>query len=159
MGLRGPKPTPTAMLKARNSRWPDRNRRNEPKPELGRPRCANWINKDAKRAYKMLARDLDRMGVLALIDGRALTRYCQLWSRWRAAETFLQTHNTWYNVKKDDKIVRVAAWPQVREAHMLADALLKLEREFGLTPSARVRLNAIPMPEADELETFLKIGG
>jgi len=39
--------------------------------------------------------------------------------------------------------------PQVRQAERLADQLLKLEREFGLTPAARANL-AVPRKNEDE---------
>lgn len=29
------------------------------------------------------------MGILTRIDGKALALYCQLWSRWRKLETFI----------------------------------------------------------------------
>jgi transposase len=79
MGTRGPPPTPTNILAMRGS-WRSKRNPHEPHPEPGRPRCPRWLDKQAKAAWKQLAPQLDRMGVLAKVDGNALARYCQLWA-------------------------------------------------------------------------------
>jgi phage terminase small subunit len=53
MGLRGPQPTPTAILRARGS-WLVNHRKDEPQPEKGGPPCPRWLNKDARKIWKAL---------------------------------------------------------------------------------------------------------
>lgn len=84
------------------------------------------------------------MGVLSAIDGNALARYCQLWSRWRKAEAFLRKHGEVYPLKDEaGKVKYLQPFPQVSIAANLAQQLTKLEQEFGLTPSARTRIQAL----------------
>ena len=160
MGARGPAPTPTNLLAMRGS-WRASRNPAEPRPEAGRPRCPRWLDNDAKAAWRRLVPMLDRMGVLTLIDRYALVRYCQMWSRWITAEQFLQRHGDTY-IQKDaeGRPKAVKAYPQVRFAQQLAEQLLRLEQQFGMTPSARARLEAAPteQPAADDKSRYLKIG-
>jgi P27 family predicted phage terminase small subunit len=161
MGERGPPPTPTNVLAMRGS-WRANRNPGEPHPERGRPRCPRWLDEKAKEAWAQLIPQLDRMGVLAKIDGNALARYCQLWSRWRKAEDFLQQQGDTYLVKgPDGKATAVKAYPQARIAAQLAEQLLRLEQHFGMTPAARARLSAPrEEPQQDDLRSrYLRVGG
>lgn len=81
------------------------------------------------------------MKVLTKIDGNALARYCQLWSRWIRAEQFLQKYGDTYPLKDESGNVRCfMPWPQVAIANKLSQSLTRLEQEFGLTPSSRTRI-------------------
>ncbi len=84
---------------------------------------------------------LDGMGVLTRVDGNALARYCRLWSRWRKAEEFIDGKGEMYPLKDDKGGVKCfMQWPQVAIANKLAQQLTRLEQEFGMTPSARSRI-------------------
>ncbi len=161
MGERGPPPTPTNVLAMRGS-WRANRNPDEPRPERGRPRCPKWLDDKAKEAWAQLIPQLDRMGILAKIDGNALARYCRLWSRWRQAEDFLATQGDTYLVKgTDGKATAVKAYPQARIAATLAEQLLRIEQHFGMTPASRARLSAPREDEgSDDLRTrYLKLGG
>ncbi len=81
------------------------------------------------------------MGVLTRVDGNALARYCRLWSRWRKAESFIEEKGEMYPLRDDKGGVKCfMQWPQVAIANKLAQQLTRLEQEFGMTPSARARL-------------------
>jgi P27 family predicted phage terminase small subunit len=82
--------------------WRANRNPDEPRPERGRPRCPKWLDDKAKETWAQLVPQLDRMGVLAKIDGNALARYCRLHSRWRAAEDFLQQQGDTYLAKDAD---------------------------------------------------------
>ena len=57
-------------------------------------------------------------------------------------------------------VVSFETYPQVNESHRLDQALKQIEREFGLTPSARVRMVMQPKEnEADDSkERFFRSG-
>ena len=63
MGKRGPKPTPTAVLKLKGTDRADRTR-NEPTPPRGLPRCPNWLDDQAKHCWRQLVPQLVAMRVL-----------------------------------------------------------------------------------------------
>lgn len=144
----GPPPTPTETLRLRGS-WRANKRRAEPRPDSGAPTCPAWLKGKARAEWKRLCPQLQAMGVLCKIDRNALMRYCHMSACWRAAEEWLAEHGETYPVKKvvrgkdgRDKVVGIGmrAYPQVKIAHDLADQLLRLEQQFGLTPSARTRI-------------------
>ncbi len=147
-------PTPTASLKLRGS-WRGNINRNEPKPESSRPRCPRWLNPDAKKAWLQLAPSLHTAGLLTSIDGHVLARYCQLWSRWRAAELFIKQHGDTYPIKNSQgQVIAFKAFPQTKIAQQLAEALLRLEQQIGLTPSVRSRIT-VSDPPRDAFDDFL----
>ena len=131
----------------------------EPKPDPTRPRCPTWLDDEAKLAWKHLVPQLERMGVLTRIDGNALTRYCQLWARWKKAELFVQKHGDVYPLKDESGRTKcLMPFPQVASANKLAAQLTRLEQEFGMTPSARTRISVpAARPVSDpEKERFFK---
>ena len=126
-----PKPTALKILAGNPSRRPLP--QNEPQPQRGRPNCPQWIGTEAKATWKKLAPLLDNMGVLTLIYGNALTRYCVMFAEWRKLWMFIEPHGTVYPLKDSRKNVNgVTTWPQVRTALALGEQLGKLEREVGL---------------------------
>ncbi len=146
MGKRGPKPTPTAILKLRGSTLVTKRRKErEVKGPAGAPDRPDWLDDEAKSAWDDVAPLLEAMGVLTRIDGNALARYCRLWSRWRKAEAFIQEKGEMYPLRGDDGQVKYfQQWPQVAIANKLAQQLTRLEAEFGMTPSARARPQVAP---------------
>jgi len=100
------------------------------------------------------------MGVLAKTDGPALARYCQLWARWREVEEFLAAHPNTIPIKdKDGNLIDLRDVPHVARAAKLADQLLRLEQNFGLTPSARVRVSTATQTKRPEPEGKAKFFG
>ncbi|MHC4222602.1 MAG: phage terminase small subunit P27 family [Planctomycetota bacterium] len=132
----------------------------EPKPEPGRPRCPKWLDSHAKATWKHVVPLLERMGVLTRIDRNALVRYCVLWARWRKAEEFLRDHGETHVVKDAQGQVKgLRPYPQVRMANQIAEQLLRLEQQFGMTPSSRTRIE-VPQQESQDdrdKQRYLKI--
>ena len=143
MGKRGPRKTPTAVLKLHGSRAVEK-RNGEPTPPAGRPTCPAFLSKYGKTTWKSLVPMLDEMGVLSKIDGRTLARYCEEWSRWRDAAKFLQQNGSAYSYTDNDGVTHWKPYPQAREFIQLAESMLRIESHFGLTPSARASLKVRP---------------
>ena len=129
----------------------------------GVPDCPEWLaaDADAKAAWDELAPMLEGMGILSRIDGKALARYCRLWSRWRKMEEFIDQKGVMYPLKDESgKVKYVQQWPQVAIANKLAQQLTRLEEAFGMTPSSRARIQVPPQPqESDRSKArFFKTG-
>ena len=151
MGKRGPAPTPTNILKLRGSTLVTQRRlQNEVKGPTGNPECPDWHDEDAKAMWEKLIPQLSAMGILTKVDGNALARYCRFWSRWRKAEDFITERGEMYPLKDDQGNVKCfQQWPQVAIAHKLSQQLTKLEQEFGMTPSARARIQLTTDPATE----------
>jgi P27 family predicted phage terminase small subunit len=142
----GRKPTPTAILKLRGSQHVKKRGR-EPAADGLTPECPDWLNDLARACWERLVPMLLAMRVLSRIDQNALARYCTTWARWREAIDFIQKNGSVYTLKDDDgKAKCLMQFPHVGIANKLGLELGRLEAEFGLTPSARTRLETIPLP-------------
>lgn len=153
MGKRGPSKTPTVILEQRGS-WRAKERAaNEPKPAANMPDKPDWLTDDAGIAWDRIAPALQKLGLLTEIDGNVLARYVTLWSRWRAASDFIARNGEYYPIYQSDKagqhaldkngnkiLKYMAQFPQVGIVNKLGAALLRIEQEFGMTPSARASL-------------------
>ena len=144
MGRRGPPPTPTATLRRRGS-WLAKKRAGEPLPESGAPDPPADFDAAERKAWADLTWHLAAMHLLSKTDAVVLERYCRMLVRWRAADDFLKKHGEVYPLKDNQGDVRCfQPFPQVAIVSQLAAALLKIEQEFGLTPSARSRIGTVP---------------
>jgi P27 family predicted phage terminase small subunit len=156
VGKRGPKPTPLAVLRARGSwRGAGKQARSEPLPPDGGASCPRWLPKLARKAWHRIAPILESMKVLTVADQEAFARYCVTLARWREAEEFLAKHGDTYPVKIDGEVVGFKNYPQVRVADRLATQLGRMEQSFGLTPSARARIE-VPNGEEKKQEGTIK---
>jgi len=139
MGKRGVPRTPTAVLRARGS-WLAKTRDGEPQA-TGEPVAPSWMMAEAQAAWDQIIPALANMGVAKGVDANALSRYCTIFARWRECEEFLIRHGTTFPLKNSEgKLVEVKEFPQVGRSGRLADQLLRLEQQFGMTPSARANL-------------------
>lgn len=142
MGRRGPSPTPTPILKLRGSTLVTKKREKaEVRGPAGLPDCPDWLDSDGQEAWTRVVPLLVQMGVLTRVDANALGRYCRLFTRWKKAEEFISKNGDVYPLKDESgQIKYLQQFPQVGIAIKLAQQLTKLEQEFGMTPSARSRI-------------------
>lgn len=151
MGLRGPRPTPSAVKHARGTYRADRAAGNEAVP-LGLPKVSTWLRQypDAVKEFRRLVKELAALGLAGSIDANALTRYCVLWVRWRQAEDAIKRDGYVIEVKgKDGEVKTVIPSPYVGIARSLSEQLDRLEQSFGMNPSARSRIDVTPPAPTD----------
>ncbi len=139
MGNYGPRPDPVALKRLRGN--PGKRRISDcPQPEATGdvPEPPEWLDEAAREKWEELLPLLDRMGILARIDGDALARYCDTWSWWRRTREFLAQSQDTFVIKDDEgKVKYIQQLPQVAIAHKLASQLGRLAAELGMTPSSR----------------------
>lgn len=136
--MTGPAPTPTAILKKRGS-WRAKTRPLEPQLKLSKPRTPRGLSRKTKLRFKRIASDLFEMRVSSDKDDGPLVRYCQLFDHYDKLMAYIDEHGT-TEVAPDGA---VKTRPEFTQMLALSDALLRLEIQFGLTPSARSRLRVI----------------
>ncbi|HEV2324552.1 MAG TPA: phage terminase small subunit P27 family [Terracidiphilus sp.] len=160
----GRKPKPTALKEIQGSRI--RNRRNEPKPG-GIPTCPSGLDKEAKKEWRRVSRELIATGVLTSVDRAILAAYCKAWSIWQqATKEFEQLRQTAAAEGKSNLLFRtktgyVAQQPLLGIINSSAEQMRRLGAELGLSPSSRARLSVEPKAkETDALSTFFAaLGG
>jgi P27 family predicted phage terminase small subunit len=140
MGNRGPAPTPTALLKLRGS-WRGEINKNEPMPDRGIPDMPEELEGITKECWEQLAPLLDEMGVLTKADSIALQLLCETFANWKRTEELLKQSGDVYPIRDDNGDVKyLQQSPYVSISRNYANALKGMLREFGLTPSARSRI-------------------
>lgn len=150
---RGRKPKPT-VLKVINGN-PGKRPLNdeEPQPARGVPPCPRHLDKEARKEWKRVARELDACGMLTLVDRAALAAYCQAWSRWVAAEEIVQQSGP---VLKRQGTNDLYPNPYLGVVNRALRQMHEFASEFGMTPASRTRIKvAKPAGEVDELTAFL----
>jgi P27 family predicted phage terminase small subunit len=131
---RKPKPTARKLLEGNPGKRPLP--RHEPKPAkpaaLTAPR---YLDRLGREAWRTIVPELDSLGLLTVLDAPAIARWCDLWARWRRARLKLRDGFT------------DAEGRRKPEAQIVKDcelAMLRIETEFGMTASARTRVQAEP---------------
>lgn len=158
MGKRGPRPTPTPILQMRGSPLAKR-ATTEPRPVYGPPGKPGWLSPEAGEAWDQVVPVLMSMRVLSVADEFALARYVSTWVQWRKAQAFVDRHGTSYGLKDGNGRVKCfAPFPEVGMLSRLSVALSRMEAEFGLTPSARTRIN-VPVQPREPSEVDLRYFG
>ena len=89
MAQRGRKPKPTAVKVLEGNPGKRSLNTGEPKPEKKAPRCPAWLEDEAKKEWRRMAKQLEHLGILTEIDMAAFAGYCQAYARWKEAEEFI----------------------------------------------------------------------
>ncbi|MBE6068072.1 MAG: phage terminase small subunit P27 family [Clostridium lundense] len=138
MAQRGRKPKPTAVKELEGNPGKRALNEFEPKPQKKAPKCPSWLDTEAKKEWRRVAKQLEELGVLTEVDMAAFAGYCEAYARWKEAEEFISMHGT---------IVKTPSgyWqqvPQVSIAQTYLKIMIKFCEQFGLTPSSRSRIVA-----------------
>ena len=133
---RKPKPSAIKILEGNPGKRPLNE--HEPKPLKKAPPCPKWLEPEAKKEWRRLAKTLEAMGVLTEADMAAFAGYCQAYARWKEAEERITDRGL---------VIRTpSGYPQQVPYISIAQQYLKLMQQFaeqfGLTPAARSRIIA-----------------
>lgn len=156
---RPPKPTHLKVLAGNPGKRPLN--KNEPKPKPIAPKCPSWLDKEAKREWKRVAPELERLGLLTVVDGATLAAYCQSWSMYVAAqqkinEYFKEHGKLTYSYINKAGAENEIPIPEIAIAEKALKQVKAFCTEFGLTPSSRGRMTLPERGEEDEFEAFLR---
>ena len=142
----GPAPQPTALkLLAGN---PGKRPLNEaePKPVLAIPAMPKHLGKEAKKEWKRIVPELQKLGLLTRVDRAALAAYCVSFGRWVEAEQELAVTGA--------IVVSPNGYPQQSPWLAISNKALENVRrfiaEFGLSPASRSRVSVTPTDADDD---------
>ena len=97
MATRGRKPTPTAIKELEGNPGKRALNDKEPKPQKKAPACPKWLEDEAKKEWRRLAKQMEQLGILTQVDMAAFAGYCQAYARWKEAEEFITQHGSIVN--------------------------------------------------------------
>ena len=141
----GPAPKPTALALYRGKKRDNPNRAKEPKTRVICPPAPSFLDATAKKEWRRIAKVLSASKVLTESDLVGLQLYCVEYSRWRDAMEQLQTSDITELTPNGHKAQSIYRTIENRAF----ENLIKIMREFGLTPSARTRVAAIEAEQND----------
>jgi len=87
---RKPKPTKLKIIEGNPGKRPLNE--NEPIPQSIAPECPDWLSDDAKKEWKRLAPELERLGLLTVLDMAAFAGYCQSYAKLK--KSMLKTYKS-----------------------------------------------------------------
>jgi len=112
---------------------------------------------DAKEEWDRIATELNRIGLLTVVDRTALAGYCQSYAQWKDAVAWIKKHGQVYPLKDDKGNVKcLQQFPQVGIANQCLKQIRAFCGLFGLDPSSRARLELPSEDEADDFKSKLR---
>lgn len=156
--MRGRKPTPTHLRLIDGN--PGKRRIGKPLPIAPTlPQPPAFLDAMAREEWSRIAPELFHLRLLTALDLGPLAAYCQMYSRWVAAERALAemaerdgvTHGMLIRGRKGDPVQN----PLAGIARRAAAAMMHTAAEFGMTPSARSRIEAGPEPTGGKFAGLL----
>ena len=159
MGARGPagKPTNLKLIQGNPGRRP---LNDDVKFDVASdvPKPPAYLDRRAKTEWKRLAPVVFKTGLLTEGDLAAFGAYCAAFSHWYAAEKSLQarmSENDGSMTFTTDKGYEQQI-PEVSIAKNARLDMIKIAREFGLTPSSRANIKAVEKDEENSIMEFIK---
>lgn len=118
------------------------------KPRPVAPTCPAFLSTAAKAEWKRVTPELERLGLLTIVDMAALAGYCESWANFKIATDALNAigktrkSRIAYMTDKGNLVVR----PELQAQRAALQEIRAFCAEFGLTPSARGRLALPDLP-------------
>jgi len=145
---RGRKPKPTHLKLVGGNAGKRKLNENEAKFEPNLPPPPPFLSKPAMVEWGRVSQDLYVAGLLSKVDRAALAAYCQAYGRWEQAEETLAkmaardelTNGLMIKTTGGNAIQN----PIVGIANKAALDMVRYAEQFGMTPSARSRIEATP---------------
>ncbi len=175
MGARGPKPLPPNVHRLRGNPGKRPLNDGEVQPDIEIPDCPKHLLPEARRFWRRLTPELEKLGLVAKIDQAALAQVCQWWAWWVWHDSQLQRDiaraaekRAAWEAKPENAEVPYAGGdgymlptpngsftynPHWVGAHKASDKLDKALASFGMSPSSRGRVTpssrTLPLPGMD----------
>ncbi len=144
---RGPRPLPNAILNARGSTLLTKDREdNSPKSPTGPQDPPEYLSEAEADKWRSLVPVLLRMKVFSEADIDAVVRYCKWWVQIQELEVILADEGYFLRTENREKRKIVKKHPAFDMISELAKRLKDLDACFGLTPSARSRIDIKAAP-------------
>lgn len=156
MGKRGPRPEPTILKIAKGNPGKRRLNQSEPKPAADAIQPPDWVTGKSLEKWQEVVPKLLGMGVMTNADVDTIARYCTMYEQY---VKYLEQVRRGLDVLviRDDagKVKYMQSTPAATMMTKLAASMLRIEQEFGLTPSARTGIVAKPPQDNSDLDAIL----
>lgn len=142
MGKRGPRPQPSSIRIARGNPGKRPLNDREPVPAGGSIHPPEWVVGVARAKWDDVVPKLESMRVITPADVEAIARYCAMYEQWvKYLEQMRRGLDVIVLRDKDGKVRYMQSSPAATMFVKLAASMLRIEQEYGLTPSARTGIS------------------
>jgi P27 family predicted phage terminase small subunit len=156
MGKRGPRPEPTIIKMAKGNPGKRPLNKSEPKPPSDDITPPEWVTGVARSKWDEVVPKLIGMGVMTNADIDTIARYCTMHEQYvKYLEQVRRGLDVLVIRDEKGKVKYMQSTPAATMLMKLAASMLRIEQEFGLTPSARSGIGATQEKPKDDLEEFL----
>ena len=160
MGKRGPRPQPTIIKIAKGNPGKRPLNHAEPKPAANAVEPPSWVSGKSLEKWQEVAPKLLAMGVLTNADVETLARYCTMHEQFvKYLDEVRQGGDVLVVRDEAGKVKYMQSTPAATMLMKLAASMLRIEQEFGLTPSERTGIATTQAKRKDELEEFFTAHG
>ncbi len=151
----GRRPTPTAIKKLQGNAGKRVLEEDEVRPVSGVPEMPRGLRKAARREWVRIVRELTTLGVLTVVDGKALMAYCDAYADWEEAQKDLLKNTAVLKEPIINKVGDVVGYktktnPAFTNKYTALKSMKSFLVEFGMTPASRVHLKANEAPKEPE---------
>lgn len=136
MGRRGKPPTPTALKLLNGEKRPERLNLREPVPRQDRPEPPEEMSPEVREIWDYTVAELEHMRILVAADRDALVCFCEAVVTHRRASAILAKSSVLIKGLHGGMVRNPALSIQTHAAGVIR----AFGQEFGLTPSARSRI-------------------
>jgi P27 family predicted phage terminase small subunit len=134
----------------------------EPRPALAPepPEAPDFLSPYAREEWRRVIGEAHRLRLVTALDVQIFGAYCDAYSRWRtAAETIAEMAER--DPVMHGQIVKTqsggaAANPLMWICSSAAKSMLSFANELGLTPVARSRIAAGPLPTPNKFQGYIR---
>lgn len=132
----GPRPTPVTLKLARGNPGRRRLPTGQSRPTKGATLPSD-LSAAAKTEWRRLVPELERLGLLTVLDRAVLAAYCEAWSNFVWAVKLLRKEGRITHAGNGTPIPH----PAVTIERQSMQRLRELANEFGFSPAARARID------------------
>jgi P27 family predicted phage terminase small subunit len=147
MGVRGPAPLPATLhlLHGNPAKKSPGALRDAIQVEVRIPEPPAILSEVALKEWERITPQLERLGLISDLYLAACAAYCAAWADWCHARSKLQQLEDGYVMNVSQQAQQVGAWMTV--ANQAEERMRRWASEFGLTPSARMRVTGGANPQ------------
>ena len=117
------------------------------------PKPPTFLKGEALKEWKRVTKELEKLGMISVLDMAAVASYCSYYGRWVTAEKGIAKHG----VVGQGSQGQVVVSPYVIVADRCQEGMRKIISELGLAPGPRSRMKIKPpeTPTGDKSKNFL----
>jgi P27 family predicted phage terminase small subunit len=158
MGKRGRAPQPTKLKVLRGNPGCRPLNKDEPQPPCDDGSPDPILSGDALAKWTETVPVLRDMGVWTRADRGAWIRYCVLYETFVRNKRLVDQHGDVMQMTTQNGTAYLQVSPYSTQMFAAARDMLRIETQFGLTPSSRSQVKLSQKAEDDPFEAFVKSG-